>query len=931
MDTNRPPDHYVTTAVAFGDKPSGVIAMTAIQKTVERCTANLPEVKNIMCKNMYVDDIVHSCDDTDEALELMNNINLVLAEGGFKIKHWLMSGNEIGNSDLSLLDSREEKVLGLNWDPKEDKFSYKVKLNFSKKFRNVREGPCLTRSDLEEKIPKVLTKRTILSQVAAVYDPLGLIAPFTLTSKLLMREIIMSEKDRNAAYTWDDPLSDRLRAKWCSFFHEMYELENLTFDRCIKPNDAVGDPMLVIFSDASSLAYGACAYVRWKLTNGCYHARLIMAKNRIAPIKKITIPRLELCGAVLSCRLRLTLEKESDWKFQSVMHVVDSSIVRAQIQKESYGFGTFVANRLAEIQAKTDPNDWWWVSTSENPADMTTRPCHPNYLHTYSLWQKGPDFLTDEICKWPISKSCREELPDRISVTLACVSRMEPEPEPGIVNIDRYSCYNKLLRVIARVIAAVKSRSFKAEFCQPNPDWIREAEKYLIREEQKALQTDWKRAYQRLGPSMNNEGIIVVGERIAKWLKENWNQESFILMPPSSQVVKLYIKHLHEIDHGGVESTLAKLQGKFWVPSARRLIKTVKAQCVICRKLETVTANQRMGQVSSERLKPTPPFYYTALDLFGPFAIRDTVKRRTMGKAYGVIFNCLATRAVYLDLVDTYNTQSFLTAFRRFVSLRGHPHTIHSDSGTQLVAASKELKVIRQTWDVTEIMGSSANKGITWIFNKSADAPWQNGCSEALIRLVKRALAIAIGDSKLTFGELQTVLFETANLLNNRPIGMKPGVDIEMGSYLCPNDLLLGRNNNGVPAGKMLEQSSEKSRLVFIDRIVSSFWKKWQRDYFPTLIVRQKWHVDRRNVCPDDIVLLQDTDGFRGHWRLAQVKSVKQSRDGKVRDVVVRYKIKRPGITYKGQDDVCVNRSIHKLVVILPVEEFAASGAGSVS
>ena len=138
--------------------------MTAIQKTVEMCAENLPEVKNIIRRNTYVDDIVHSCDYAHEALQLMSNINLVLTKGGFQIKHWLMSGNELGKSDLILLDSREEKVLGLSWDPKEDKFSYKLKLNFSKKFKNVREGPCLIRSDLEEKIPKVLTKRTVISQ-----------------------------------------------------------------------------------------------------------------------------------------------------------------------------------------------------------------------------------------------------------------------------------------------------------------------------------------------------------------------------------------------------------------------------------------------------------------------------------------------------------------------------------------------------------------------------------------------------------------------------------------------------------------------------------------------------------------------------------------------------------------------------------------------
>lgn len=205
-----------------------------------------------------------------------------------------------------------------------------------------------------------------------------------------------------------------------------------------------------------------------------------------------------------------------------------------------------------------------------------------------------------------------------------------------------------------------------------------------------------------------------------------------------------------------------------------------------------------MGEVCSERLKPASLFYYTSLDLFGLFAIKDTVKRRTVGKAYGVIFSCLVTRAVFLDMADSYNTQSFLTVFRRFVSLRGYLHTIHLDSGTQLVAESKELKMIRQNFDVTEIMKSSVNKGTTWIFNKSAEAPWQNDCSEALIRSMKRALTITIGDSRLTFGELQTVLFEIANLLNDRTIGMKPGIDVEMGSYLSPNDLLLGRTNNKI-------------------------------------------------------------------------------------------------------------------------------------
>ncbi|XP_045127641.1 uncharacterized protein LOC123514085 [Portunus trituberculatus] len=476
MDNERPPDHYIMTAVTFGDKPSGVIAMTALKKTVEMYETKFPKVKDVVTKNSYVDDIVHSCDDMHEARQLVSDIDLVLSQGGFKIKQWIMAGDELSDTDLGLLDSHEQRIFGLKWDPREDTFGYRVTLNFSKKFRNVREGPCLTKSNLESQIPKTLTKRVVLSQVSTVYDPLGLIVPFTLIPKLLMREIVTSEKNAGAAYGWDDVLPDRLKEKWVKLFHEMYELESVTFARCVKPNNAVGDPVLVIFSDGSSLAYGACAYIRWELDDGRFESRLIMAKNRIAPVKQITIPRLELCGAVLSCRLRLTIEKESDWKFQSVLHIVDSSIVRAQIQKESYGFGTFVANRVAEIQMKTDPNDWWWVKTSENPADLTTRPCHPNYLRSNSLWQKGPDFLSDRISEWPISKLCNEDLPDRVGVTLMCEAATVQESDSTLIKIERYSSYNKLLRVTARVIAAAKTRSFKAALCQPTTDGLRDAE-----------------------------------------------------------------------------------------------------------------------------------------------------------------------------------------------------------------------------------------------------------------------------------------------------------------------------------------------------------------------------------------------------------------------------------------------------------------------
>ncbi|XP_068670925.1 uncharacterized protein [Montipora foliosa] len=180
-----------------------------------------------------------------------------------------------------------------------------------------------------------------------------------------------------------------------------------------------------------------------------------------------------------------------------------------------------------------------------------------------------------------------------------------------------------------------------------------------------------------------------------------------------------------------------------------------------------------MGQLPEDILKPAPPWYSTGIDLFGPFKIRDEIKKRTFSKAYGVIFNCLGTRAVCLNLTSDYSTDKFLMVLRRFVSLNRYPSKLLSDNGTQLIAASKELTAIAKTWDWKKIKEYGVMEGLQWIFTPE-DAPWQNGVTEALIRSVKRAIEFSVGENALTFSELQTVLFEIANLLNERPIGRHP-------------------------------------------------------------------------------------------------------------------------------------------------------------
>jgi len=287
------------------------------------------------------------------------------------------------------------------------------------------------------------------------------------------------------------------------------------------------------------------------------------------------------------------------------------------------------------------------------------------------------------------------------------------------------------------------------------------------------------------------------------------------------------------------------------------------------------------------------------------------VKKRTCGKAYGVIITCMSSRAVYVDLAPDYSTEKFLMVLRRFVSLRGYPKKFLSDNGPQLVAANEELKKVTKGWTWEQLADFGATEGLEWEFTP-ADAPWRNGITEALVKSVKKGLTVAIGDNVMTFSELQTVCFEAANLVNERPIGRNP-TTVTDGTYLCPNDLLLGRCTTRVPSGPFKETANPRLRFEFVQRVIDAFWKHWTRDFFPSLIVRQKWHTTHRNIMVDDIVLIQDSNQLRGKWKLGRITKVYPDNNGKVRKVEVMYKS-------EGRAPIYILRAVQRLVVIVPAD-----------
>ena len=233
-----------------------------------------------------------------------------------------------------------------------------------------------------------------------------------------------------------------------------------------------------------------------------------------------------------------------------------------------------------------------------------------------------------------------------------------------------------------------------------------------------------------------------------------------------------------------------------------------------------------------------------------------------------------------------------------------------------MIGASNELKDIIKGLDWNDIQNYGHKEGAVWEFSPG-NAPWYNGATEALVKSVKRALNAIIGEHILTFSELQTVLFEAFQLVNQRPIGRHPS-NPEEGSYLCLNDLILGRASTHVPQGPFKERSSVKYRLYFVQQLVHQFWNKWTRDLFPNLIIQTKWHVERRNVQIDDVVMIEDSNMLRGQFKMGIVAEVFQSQDGKVRKVKVSYKNNDEGPNYNGKQFVYIERPVHKLIVIVP-------------
>ena len=641
LDASRKPEVYVMTRVNMGDRPSGTISSEAVYKTSDLFQHDSPNASCMLKQSTYVDDIVDSVDGTkDTAYKLATEAEEMLKKGGFTIKHWIFSGDETNKSSLKNEES-VVRVLGIGWRPQEDTIVYKVALNFSSKKRGVHTEPDLTKLQVPREIPLQLTRRMVLMQVQKLYDPLGLMTPFTLQAKLLLR-LTWALK-----LNWDEPIPDILVQKWMRYFTLLFGIEEFQYPRSLKPDDAEGDPYLIILSDGSDWFYGFVAYIRWQLKSGGYWCRFIMSKSRIAPLTKLSTPQMELNGAVLSKRGRLVIEKECRFKFRNILQIVDSETVLCMLKKTSHRFKVYEGVRIGEVQASTsgDMSCWAWMQGSDNIADLTTRCKVPHDINPDSEWFVGPSILYSPIEQWGL-KFDTSHLNDQFSPgEKKNVQSHSTEAIPVLIEYKKFSKLKTIMNIIARILGMSNKTSFTGgRISCITSDALHKAELCLIRDIQKTISNECVKvdrkgrkggSYAALYPVLNHDNVWVIGTRLASNPMTVYGDPQ-VLLPTSHWGTRLFMRYAHaECGHRGRDSTVSRFRLKFWTPQAAKLAKSVKQQCQLCKLRDHKLLSQHMGVMPLERVKLSPAWCRTMVDIFGPYSIKGEVQKRTSGKGYG--------------------------------------------------------------------------------------------------------------------------------------------------------------------------------------------------------------------------------------------------------------------------------------------------------
>lgn len=879
-DLTAMPVDYRMRVHLFGAASSPGCANFAF-KQLARDNCDVSEsASSFIQRDFYVDDGLHSDQNDETATEVLEGARQICEKGKLRLHKIASNSQKVMSSfpetevvktscverDVEKGEGSVERALGIRWTLDTDM------LHFKNEFRD-----------------KPLTKRGALSMLASIFDPLGLVSPVVLKGRLILQETCKEGLD------WDDALPQRLLELWNDWVKDLKMLSSIQIPRCYfnKAEAPWSHAELHHFADASSCGYGECSYLRVIDKSGTPHCALVIAKAKVAPIKTVTIPRLELQAAVLAVRVAQFLQREFEGVVTQHHFWTDSRVVLGYIYNETKRFHVYVANRIQQIRDFSKPQQWHHVTTEQNPADHASRGFDVQSLRA-SNWQTGPQFLSHE----PVHYEAPEVTVSEEDKEVKAYHSKTTVKRNGLEEIvERFSSLSQLLGVMTRMMSWVSRARRTMSKTKSTPSKRLEDEDAAFKRIVKLLQAHHYPEKHRqnnadllkLDIMTDDEGVMRVGGRIRQ-SAEPFHTKHPIILPCKCHLSLLLIRHHHvKVAHQGRTTTLGSLRSAgIWICGARKVASTLIQKCVRCSRLRGKPESQKMADLPTDRVEESPPFTHTGLDCFGPFLV--SAGRRSV-KRYGLILTCMASRAVHLEVLEDMSTDAFICGLRRFIAIRGNVRTIRCDRGTNFVGAERELRQAWRQMDSDKVSAEMKERSCEFHFNPPSASHF-GGVWERLIRQVRQVIQglLSEHENRLTTDTLPTLFYEVAAIVNNRPLCVESLEDPRSPAPLTPNHLLTIKPEPVFPPPGNFKKSDLYSgkRWRRVQFLVEQFWSRWRVEYLATLQPRKKWHREKDSVQKGMLVILMDEGAPRGTWKIARIEKIYPSDDGLVRSVQLR-------------------------------------------
>ncbi|XP_078032623.1 uncharacterized protein LOC144467610 [Augochlora pura] len=740
---------YQLDTVTYGTAPAPFLAVRTLIQLAEDEGQAFPSAAHALQHDFYVDDLITGADTVSQAAQLRDELTKLLSLGGFNLRQWasneeslVNSCNEQAKNDTVHFNATETKrTLGVCWNARLDTISYSVSMDATS---------------------QRITKRGMLSQIAKLFDPLGLLGPVIILAKILMQELWKSKLD------WDESVPQSIHTAWTNYVQQLPCLNSFQIARKVLITQATC-VQLHGFADASECGYGACIYFRSTDNKGRTISRLICAKSRVAPLKTVSLPRLELCAALLLAKLYRATISRLKLNFSKVRFWSDSIITLYWLRSSPHKLKTFVANRVSEIQGITGSTNWRHVPTKDNPADYISRGQMPEEFVSNVVWLYGPEWLVRSEDTWPEVLLPKIEIPEQRG-NVSLISKVTLDETDVFY---KFSSFSKLQRVLAYCLkfkeATLNKSGFNgylsvADLNKAHDGIIKRTQGQAFPAELKQLGAgeplDKGSRLIPLNPFLDKKGIIRVGGRLSN-ADIRYAQKHPIVLPRSHPVTTLIIRFEHlQTLHSGTQGTLNAVRQRYWPIDGKNMTRHIIRKCARCFKAKpTSPPDYLLGNLPRDRLVASRPFENSGVDYCGPLFVKEKrFRNQRRIKVYVAVFICFLTKAVHLELVSDLTTEAFLAALSRFFARRGAKNEI-----------AELLKVIKSRQHNDQVSQHLANSSIVWHFSPPR-SPHFGGLWEAAVKSFKHHLVRTVGDTLLTYEQLNTYITQVEGILNSRPL-----------------------------------------------------------------------------------------------------------------------------------------------------------------